>query len=292
MSTAQIHDLGYRGYDGERLGEAAVARSLFVTGLRHIFGLGRSLKSRLLPIGILVCSVLPALIMVAITVMTKIGQLPVPYERYPMIMQMLTSIFVAAQAPVIFSRDLRYRSITLYLARPLRRTTYVMARLASLAAGTLIIIGLPVLVLWLGALLGGLPWQDESLHALKAVPGILVLTAVLTVVSGAISSLTTKRGIAVVAIIATLIVSSGVANAVAAIVQSSNGPIGIRGSWAGVLNPFTLADGLQSWWFGFPTDLPATVSGGDGWLYLAVLALTLAGATAVVLRRYAKAGAA
>ena len=64
--TARIHDLGYRGYDGERLDGGAVARSLYVLGLRHAFGLGRSMKSRLLPLGLLAVSVLPALVMVAI----------------------------------------------------------------------------------------------------------------------------------------------------------------------------------------------------------------------------------
>ena len=44
-----IHDLGYRRYDGPRDGTATIARTLYVTGLRHTYGLGRSGKSKILP---------------------------------------------------------------------------------------------------------------------------------------------------------------------------------------------------------------------------------------------------
>ena len=40
-----IHDLGYRHFDGVRDGTPTIARTLFVTGLRHAYGLGRSGKS-------------------------------------------------------------------------------------------------------------------------------------------------------------------------------------------------------------------------------------------------------
>ena len=43
-----IHDLGYRRYDGPRHGAATIARTLYVTGLRHAFGLGRSGRSKVL----------------------------------------------------------------------------------------------------------------------------------------------------------------------------------------------------------------------------------------------------
>lgn len=100
---ARIHDLGYRGYDGPRLGEGGVARSLFVQGLRHAYGLGRSRRAKWLPVGILLVSLLPALVMVSVVAMTTISTLPVDYARYPTMLQMVTSIFVAAQAPVVFS---------------------------------------------------------------------------------------------------------------------------------------------------------------------------------------------
>ena len=49
VSRGVIHDLGYRGYAGAREGTGAIARTLFLTGLRHCFGLGRSGRSKVLP---------------------------------------------------------------------------------------------------------------------------------------------------------------------------------------------------------------------------------------------------
>ncbi|HET7193831.1 MAG TPA: hypothetical protein VFI99_02470, partial [Nocardioides sp.] len=59
-----IHDIGYRPYSGERLGEGKVAWSLFVTGLRNCYGLGRSARSKALPMILLGLMLLPALILV------------------------------------------------------------------------------------------------------------------------------------------------------------------------------------------------------------------------------------
>ena len=49
-----------------RDGTAAIARALFVTGLRHAYGLGRSGKSKVMPFLLLAMSVLPALIVVGV----------------------------------------------------------------------------------------------------------------------------------------------------------------------------------------------------------------------------------
>ena len=41
MTTSIIHDIGYRHYEGRRLGRGYVLRSLYVHNLRAAFGLGR-----------------------------------------------------------------------------------------------------------------------------------------------------------------------------------------------------------------------------------------------------------
>src|SRR5699024_2274748 len=95
-----IHDIGYRPYEGTRLGEGAVAWSLFKTGVRHCYGIGRSGKSKVLPMVLLGLMLLPALILVGILVQAKdllglTGQI-VPYSTYPVTTQLLISVFVAA----------------------------------------------------------------------------------------------------------------------------------------------------------------------------------------------------
>ena len=59
--TGAIHDIGYRHYDGPRLGAAYIRRSLFVETLRGAYGLGRSARSKVMPLGLLALMALPAL---------------------------------------------------------------------------------------------------------------------------------------------------------------------------------------------------------------------------------------
>ena len=164
--TGVIHDIGYRPYTGDRLGEGAVAWSLFRTGVRNCFGLGRSGRSKVLPMSLLGAMLLPAVILVAVLLQAGealglTGQI-VPYSRYAMLTQVVISVFVAAQAPALISRDLRFRTITLYLARPLRRSTYVLVRLASLLVAVFALVTAPLLVLYLGGLLAELPPARET----------------------------------------------------------------------------------------------------------------------------------
>mgnify|MGYP001583970183 CR=1 FL=1 len=49
-ATGSIYDLGYRGYDGPRLGRRHAVVALFVHGLRAVFGLGRSGRSKIAPL--------------------------------------------------------------------------------------------------------------------------------------------------------------------------------------------------------------------------------------------------
>ncbi len=285
-----IHDIGYRPYAGPRLGEAPVALSLFVTGLRNCYGLGRSGKSKVLPVLLLVLMVLPALILVAVMVQAKLDRQLLPYARYAMVTQLLVSVFVAAQAPALISRDLRFRTITLYLARPLRRSTYVLVRLASLTAAVFILLVAPLLLLLIGGLLADLPVWDQVGDFLEAAVAVLVLAAVLACLAGLVSAVTTKRGVAVAAVIVVLLVSYTVVSAIQGIAseQDSDG----LAQAAGLFSPYTLVDGLQHWVFDAPASTPAPPDGaGMGVVFLLFTVLVLAGSIVLMLRRYRKAAA-
>lgn len=101
MSTdlTQIHNIGYRNYDGPRLGRAYARRSLFSQSLRGSYGLGRSGKSKILPMILFAVMCLPAAIMVAVAVATDLKSLPVPYTQYAIFLQAVIALFLAAQAP-------------------------------------------------------------------------------------------------------------------------------------------------------------------------------------------------
>ena len=76
-------------------------------------------------------------------------------------MQVVIAIFVAAQAPAVMSRDLRYRVISLYFSRPLGRSDYVQAKYAAMVTALFVLMALPLTILFLGALLAKLPLRDN-----------------------------------------------------------------------------------------------------------------------------------
>jgi ABC-2 type transport system permease protein len=289
--TGVIHDIGYRPYSGERLGEGAVAWSLFITGLRNCFGLGRSARSKALPMILLGVMLLPALILVGVLVQAKdllgINEQIVAYSTYPITVQLLISVFVASQAPVLVSRDLRFRSLTLYLARPLRRTTYVLVRMASLTAATFLLIGLPLLLLYVGGLLADLPVGRETKLFLEALLGALLLAGCLAGPAAVVAALTTRRGLAVAAIIVVLLVSYAVVSPIQGI-GTEEGHDTIA-QVAGLFSPYTLTNGLQVWLFDSPSAMPTEPTGdGIGLLHVLAVVVVLLGSVGAMLWRYRK----
>lgn len=284
-----IHDIGYRPYAGPRLGGRAVAWSLFLTGLRNCYGVGRSGRSKVLPMILLGLMLLPALIMVGVLVQAKallgLDEHIVAYSVYPITTQLLISVFVAAQAPALISRDLRFGTITLYLARPASRTTYVLVRMASLTVATFVLIGAPLLLLYVGGLLADLPLGRETEDFLAALFGALLLAACLAGLSAIISAVTTRRGLAVAAVIIVLVVSYTVVASVQGI-ASETGDV-VVGDVAGLFSPYTLVNGVQVLLFDSPSGTPTSPAGGVmSWLYPAVTALTILGSAGAMLWRY------
>lgn len=236
-----IHDLGYRPYSGPRSGPGSITLALILTGLRHAFGLGRSARSKVLPFILLGLNLLPAVILVGVMVFVGLDFLPVGYAAYASTTQVLLSIFVAAQAPVLFSRDQRHGTLALYLARPLSATAYALARWTALLLAVLVFLLVPILLLYLGAVLGELDLSDQTSDAGVAVLLALLLALSLTGIAGVIASWSTRRGFAVVATIAVLLLGNGVVTAVQgiSIEQQQTGV----GEYAGLFSPYSLYRG-------------------------------------------------
>ena len=116
----------------------------------------------MLPFILLGLNLVPALIIVAIMVFTKLDELPISYAAYAGQTQMLLSVFAAAQAPILFSRDLRHGSIVLYLARPLRSSTYALMRWCSLTAALLVFLVTPIVLLFVGAVLSDADLTEQT----------------------------------------------------------------------------------------------------------------------------------
>jgi ABC-2 type transport system permease protein len=282
-----IHDLGYRPYTGPRLGEASIARALIFTGFKNAFGLGRSAKSKVLPFILLGMNLFPAIILVGALTLFGADRLPIGYAQYASTTQVLLSIFVASQAPVLFSRDLRHGSITLYLARPLTASTYALSRWTSLLLASLVFVWLPLVIMYVGALLGELDFGEQSKEAAIAVFLGLVLALTLTGIGGLLASWSTRRGFAIVATIAVLLIGNGIVTALQGIAYEFASDETV-GQLAGLFSPYSLYRGLAFAWGDANEPLSPLTSTTMEAAYLAVFLGLAAACLAGLLWRYRK----
>jgi ABC-2 type transport system permease protein len=254
-----IHDLGYRPYKGPRLGPGPIARALVLTGLRNAFGLGRSGRSKVLPFVLLGLNLVPAVVVAGVVAIGGMDELPIGYAEYASVTQVLLGIFVAAQAPVLFSRDLRHGTIALYLARPVGAGAYAVSRWLSLLGATLVFLVVPLVILYGAALLLELDVAEQTRQAGTALALALLLGLALTGIAGLVSSWSTRRGFAVVAVIALLLVGNGVVTAVQEVAVEEGRPR--VGEVAGLFSPYSLYRGLMGAWTPTEATTPPASTG-------------------------------
>jgi len=280
-----IHDIGYRHYQGPRLGRGAIVRALYVDSLRGAYGFGRSARSKVTPMLLFGVMCLPALLIAVIAAVTKATELPGGYHEYVLDLQLIVSIFLAAQAPTMVSRDLRFRVMSLYLSRPLRRGDYVLAKAAAMSSALFILIAVPLTVLFVGALLAKLPVGDQITGYLAALAGAVLFALVLSGIALVIAAFTPRRGIGVAAIITVLVVLIGVGGAAQGIAAELNSHP--AAGWFGLISPFSVVQGVQTWLLHRPNPLPADPPGTVGGLvFCAVTVLLVAGCYGLLLLRY------
>ena len=278
-----IHDLGYRPYTGTRVGPGAIARALTLTGFRNAFGLGRSGKSKVLPFILLALNLMPAVIVGGVLAFAGLDELPIGYAEYASTTQVLLGIFVASQAPVLFSRDLRHGTISLYLARPLRSSTYALSRWVSLLGATLVFLVLPIVILYAVALLGELEVGEQTRQAGIALGMAVLLALSLAGIAGLIASWSTRRGFAVAATIALLVIANGIVTAVQGISSEEGNPR--VGEVAGLFSPYSLYRGLMGAWTGADVPTPPSSTGME-LAYVGVFVGLSVACVAALLWRY------
>ncbi|ANJ08386.1 ABC transporter permease [Streptomyces parvulus] len=286
----RIHNIGYRNYDGPRLGRAYARRSLYSQSLRGAYGLGRSAKSKVLPMLLFVVMCLPAAIMVAVAVATKANDLPLDYTRYAIVLQAVISLYVASQAPQSVSRDLRFKTVPLYFSRPIETADYVRAKYAALSSALFILTAAPLLVLYVGALLAKLDFADQTKGFAQGLVSVALLSLLFAGLGLVVASVTPRRGFGIAAVIAVLTITYGAVSTLQAIadVQGSSGAV----AWIGLFSPITLIDGVQSAFLGATSAFPGGVgpSNGEGLVFVLVTLGLIAGTYGLLMRRYKKVG--
>ncbi|WP_019547767.1 ABC transporter permease subunit [Streptomyces sulphureus] len=289
-SAASIHDIGYRNYTGQRLGGGYILRSLLVQTLRGVYGLGRSAKSKVLPMCLFAVMVLPAAIVVAVTVVTKTSDLPLSQSEYVLTMQPVIGIFLAAAAPQAISLDLRHRTTPLYFSRPLERSEYVTAKYGALAAALFVFTAVPAVVLYAGALLAKLDFADQTGNFALGLVMCALFSVLHAGIAAAIAAHTPRRGFGVAGVIVAFTVPYFLVSALQGIAWDQDA-LGVTG-WIGLASPGSLMDGVQATFLGGESTFPGsrTPPLGEGAVYLLLTAALIAGSYFLLLRRYRKAG--
>ena len=282
-SAGVIHDIGYRHYDGERRGRRYIRRSLYIDSLKGAYGLGRSARSKVMPMILFAVMCLPAGVIVTITAVTNDNELVGEYPTYLLNLQLVVLIFIASQAPVTVSRDLRFRVMSLYLSRPLERVDYVIAKYAAMASALFVLTAAPLTIMFGGALVIGLPITEQIPDYLRAIAGAVLISLMLGGIGLVIAAITPRRGFAVAAIITVLLVLAGVQGILQEIASAESLDIA---PYLGLLSPFTLVMGVQSSLLGAANPLPSPPGATGALVFSAAALLIFAGSYAILLLRY------
>jgi ABC-2 type transport system permease protein len=290
--TGSIYDLGYRRYEGPRLGRTYAIRSLIVDSFRGAYGLGRGGRAKIAPIVFGAMTVLPAVIIVGVlTLASRLGvreQIEstalFSYDGYFDSVSAIVALFCAAQAPELFGRDQRHGVLALYFARALRRSDYAVARLTGFALALLVLLLFPQVILLSGRVLLSTDIAQALGQDLPKVPAILaqaLLTAgLLGGLAMAVSAFSPRRAYATAGIIALFLIPGIVAGIV---IQLGSSAIG---NWLVLLSQGTVLGGTNALLFGrglseelFFFDLPR-------WTFIAGAVAGIGASVAVVIRRF------
>lgn len=155
MTDAVIYDRGYRRYEGERRGRAAIRRSIVADGIRRILGLRRKARRKILPWGLLATGVLMGAVLIGLHFaagsideafrqgLPSYGQLFDLYSR-------IALLFVAITGPELLGPDRAQGVLSVYFSRPMSAADYVRAKGTAYLSMALGIYLVPQLAFHLG----------------------------------------------------------------------------------------------------------------------------------------------
>jgi len=287
-TTGTIYDVGYQRYEGVRLGRRHAIWALYAHSLRSVFGIGRSLSSKVGPMGLAVIALVPAIFQLGIASIAPTNVEIIRPEDYYDVIQIVLAVFCAVVAPELVGRDQRTHTLSLYFSRALRRQDYALAKFAALMTGMLSITVIPQVIMFAGNGLAANDFGDYLRDHWADLPAILgsaiLLSGLVAGIGLVIAAQMPRRTFSTVGILAAFILTSTIAGSVFETTDQSIGRIAL------LLSPFHVVQGFTLWIFGASPD-PGTqlaVARTSGAVYATDAASVTFLLLALLLRRYEK----
>ena len=261
---ARILDRGYRRYEGVRTGQRGAIGAVVRHSLQRSLGMRRTIWAKVFPIVAVALAYVPAIVFVGIVALLPKSEtanliLPTYGDYYGFVISAIM-LFTAFVAPEVMCTDRRTGMLGIYLAAPLDRNTYLVAK--SLAIGialSLVCIGPPLLMLVANVL------QSTGPEGIAEVAGTLfdvlltglALTLLFTGLTMGITSLTDRKWVAMTSIMLLYLILLSVTGTL----ELSGAPEG-----ANALSPTLLALDLAQRIHGEYTPIMPTVPDATVWL--------------------------
>jgi ABC-2 type transport system permease protein len=288
-STAgSIYDLGYKRYEGARLGRRHAIWALYIYSVRGVFGIGRSLSSKVGPIGLAIIALLPAVVQLGVAAIAPEDIEVVEPEEYYGFIQIVLAVFCAVVAPELVGRDQRTQTLSLYFSRALRRQDYALAKLAALVTGLLAITVIPQVIMFVGNGLAADDFGDYLQDKWADLPSILgsaiLLSGFMAGIALVIAAQTPRRAYSTVAILAAFVLTSVVG---AGLFEAADQDVG---RFVLLISPLHVVQGFTFWFFGATFDPETQHAKADlpGVAYAIDAALVALLTLALLLRRYGR----
>ena len=240
-----IHDIGYRRYEGARLGRRYATRSLWLYSLRSAYGLGRSAKAKILPVGLFSIACVTAVILVVVN--NALERRVTSYVGLVSTFSYAATVFVAVVGPELVSRDLRNNMLALYFSRPIDRADYALAKLGAFATAVFALFTGPLLIMLLGMAFkasGGIGGVfDEIGLFLQGLAAAAIHALVFAAIALPLAALTGRRMFGTGLIVGVFLILAPVSGTLRSLDD------GTLGRLAGLLDPVSVVNGVDRWLF-------------------------------------------
>ena len=221
MTEARIYSQGFRQYDGPRTGPKGALKSLQKQSLRQSLGLGRGIGYKVVPICMFLAAAVPVIFFVGVAIGAIVLGEPIKSLALETIpdagaffgwINIFTVVLAAYTAPLLLSNDRRTGMLGVYLAGPLDRLRYILAKFWATGVTLATVVVVPSLLVFLSLTAIG-EGPDGFGEWIKTFALILIASVAICVfyaaVSLALASLTDRQSIGWIIFIGVAMVTGG-----------------------------------------------------------------------------------